>query len=306
MKKVTSLILICILIFTGCASGKENSNHVKLYYVNPSEDDLVKIDDSRYTVESYNIENAVNAIRNVPPGENVKSMLIGKTKMLSVKNNSGIIDVNLSKAFNSLTVDKKLLTKAAIVQALTIIKGIDGVRFFVEGEPESKKKYDIYTSSSFMVSSDTEKHERQRSEVIFYQLDDGKKRLVRNIQTVSYNDTESIELNTMKELIYGRSIQDSYLKSALPNGTLVYDAKTVEGVCHVKLNNMLANIDSDEKLKLAVYSIVNTLTSIPGIKAVQIYSDNEAGINRKGTLVYNKPIAKNESEDIVVVPKSNN
>ena len=295
-----------MLLITGCGSKSESANYVKLYYVNENEDDLIKIDDSRFTMDTYSLENALNAIRNAPSGENVKSMLIGNAKILSAKNNNGIIDVNLSQEFSALSIDKKLLTKASIVQALTIIKGIDGVRFYVDGKPESRKKYDIYTSSSFMVKADNEKHERQRSEVIFYQLDEKKNKLVRNIQTVSYNDAESIELNTMRELIYGRSIQDTALKSALPNGTLVYDAKTVEGVCHVKINNTLATIESEEQLKLAIYSIVNTLTSIPGIKSVQIYSDNEVGINRKGTLVYNKPIVKDESEDIVIVPKSNN
>lgn len=308
MKKIVSIVLIIILFITGCGQSKDEQTYVKLYYINKNEDDVVIVFDKKYPYDSYNLDSAIEAIRSVPESSDYGPMLIGGTKLLSAKNDNGIVDANFSKEYNDLSIDKKLLIKSAVVQALTMVKNVDGVRIYIEGKEEKDKRdnfYNIYTSSSFIVNSDNEKSERQRSDVIFYFLDRNQKKLVKNILTVSYSENDTLEYNTMLELLRGPStLKEEFLRT-IPQDTVIYEAKTSEGICHVKLNKALSNIKSDDELKLAVYSIVNTLCSISGIKAVQIYTDNEAGINRKGTLIYNKPLSKNESEDIVVVPKTN-
>ncbi len=302
MKKIFSILAIAITLLYGCGNVQVNDSHIKLYYINNSETDLVKVDAHNYPKATYDLDMAIKAIREKPSSDSYKSMLLGDVKLLSAKNNNGIVDVNLSREYNALSTDKKLLVKAAIVQAITIVKDVDGVKIYIDGKDENDRKYYIYTSSSFLIASDNEKHERQRAEVIFYFLDLSKNKLIRNVSAVVYSDEESLEYNAIKSLIQGPASNSSSVVSALPEDTIIYDAKTVEGVCHVKLNNALSKIENDTELRLAVYSIVNTLSSIPGIKSVQIYSDNEAGISRKGNLTFNKPIIKDESEDLVILP----
>lgn len=306
MKKlITGLGLIVALLLTGCSMDDNSDRYVALYYINDTGDDLVKVYDERYPKENYTVETAIIAIRGTAPNSSVRPILKDGVKLLSASPEGKVMEINLNAAFREATDNEQLLMKAAIVRAVMIAKGVQSVRFFVEGDPlvENDEQRN-YTMGSFIVVNDFESTESQRAEVIFYFRDAEKKRLLRKVQQVSYTK-DNLEINTIRELVRGPQKGDKGLTSPFPAGLEVLRASTNDGICTVKFNERLNDCATKIDLDLAVYAVVNTLSSIPGIQSVQIYSGNEMGVLFQNERLYGGPLEKNEDESIVIVPKNN-
>lgn len=303
LKPVMAFVM-AILLLTGCDTKTQRNDYVRLYYINKEGTDLVKVSDQRFPKDRYDLEKAVSAIRGKAPDHDLKPMLIDDVRMLSMTVKNGTAEVNLSKEINSVSFSRRLLMEAAVVNALMITGDVENVRFLVEGKPElvdGKEKN--YTMADFLVLNDSDVVENQRADIIFYFLDKKKSKLIRSIRTVTYNK-DKLEINTVQSLLRGPLMTEEEMNSPFPKSLEVREAKTVDGICHVKLNDGLEEIKGERPLKLAVYSIVNTVSSIPGIKGVMIYSDNNPGVMYKGQRLYTQTLEKNENESIVIVPKN--
>lgn len=305
MKIVIRLLMVIVfsLFLIGCSDLQEEKTYIHLYYPNSSLTDLVKVEDKEHKRKDYDIKVATEIIKGKPMDKKLSPILFKGIKLLSATLDKDAVTINLSQEFDLLSLEENLIIRAAIVRAYTEISGVNKVIFLIDGKlfMNSDKKSE-FMKTDFFVINDFDSREKQRANVIFYYLDKEKDKLVKNIDVVQYTKDE-LEINTIRELLRGPISLDDKLKNIFPLSTVVYEAKTTDGVCIVKLNNGLSELNTEKDVELAVYSIVNTLTSIPGINSVQVMSDDELGIKFKGKKLYAKSLEKNESEKIIVVPK---
>lgn len=300
--KYIMLLLIAILI-TSCGRIGEEEANIKIYYPTRDHLDLEKIVIEGYKPNEYTLDVATKLIKGQPKDRSINSILFGGVKLRTAVGKKDLVEVDLSSEFYNLSIEESLIMRAAIVRAYTEVNNYNKVEFFVNGEPyKSNDGKTVYTPLDFFVLNDHDGREKQRANVIFYFLDKKQKKLIKNIRTIQYTKDE-LELNTVRELLRGPINDKEVLENIFPLSTTVYEAKTVDGVCTVKLNDGISALSTEKEIELAVYSIVNTLSSIPGINNVQIVTDDENGIKFENKRLYTKPLEKNDSEKIVVVPK---
>ncbi|NLV16338.1 MAG: GerMN domain-containing protein [Syntrophomonadaceae bacterium] len=95
---------------------------------------------------------------------------------------------------------------------------------------------------------------------------------------------------TMEELLKGP--REEHLKSALPDKTHLLDINIKEdGQCIVNLTSQAQGISGVEEEKLAVYSIVNTLSQFSTVKGVSFMVDGELVDSIGGNISTAEPVA---------------
>ena len=92
--------------------------------------------------------------------------------------------------------------------------------------------------------------------------------MVPETQEVHYSSNISMEKLVMERLLEGPL--NSSLKSAIPTGTQLLSVTVVDGVCYVNLDETFQNQDYSIQEPVVIYSIVDSLTELPGVQKVQI------------------------------------
>lgn len=87
-------------------------------------------------------------------------------------------------------------------------------------------------------------------------------------RTIVAGTRESALINATKELLKGPS--KSYLFPVIPGGTNLIDTEVNENLAKVNLSQEFLDNSLDNRMldEMVIYSIVNTLTEIPGIEGV--------------------------------------
>lgn len=149
------------------------------------------------------------------------------------------------------------------------IKGVDFVTICVDSEViEDKLSTEDFLLFDNIINS-------RMAQVRIYFPKATEKILGSEYHTISFDDENSAERAILDTLLQGPT--SNSLKRGFPFGTIVLSVYTQDGICTVSLSGISpddGSLKSDEA-KLAVYSIVNSLTSLAGIKSVQILIDGK-------------------------------
>lgn len=130
--------------------------------------------------------------------------------------------------------------------------------------------------------------------VILYFTDQEGEQLIAEERQIS--KVEGIARATVEALLAGPENGD--LQSALPEGTQLMDINIKEdGLAIVDFSKALAeNLESSSKKeKLAVYSIVNTLTQFPTVNRVEIRIDGKTVNSLKGKVKLDQDLFRDEA-----------
>lgn len=79
------------------------------------------------------------------------------------------------------------------------------------------------------------------------------------------------------------SPKNEKLKSSIPEGTKVNDVVLNGDVAVINLSKEFTNEQNEEKIKLAIYSMANTLTELNEVEAVKILIDGEENMKIDST-----------------------
>lgn len=118
-------------------------------------------------------------------------------------------------------------------------------------------------------------------------------KLVGEKRTIIAGEVNTAVLNAMNELLKGPV--KSYHFPVIPAGTKILGVEVYENVAKLNLSQEFLENSLDTRIldEYIIYSIVNTLTEIPGVDGVIFYIDGKK-INVYGNLDLSVPIIKNE------------
>ena len=186
----------------------------------------------------------------------------------------GRIEINFPAAYDEMDRTEEILVRASIVETLTQLEDVRTVDFLVDGEELLDGGGDPVgdmTADSFINNTGVELNSYARTNVTLYFTDIDGTGLKRYDEEVVYNTNMSMEKLAVETLIGGPLGVNE--QNAFP--TLSPDAKLLSVT--IKDRIAYANFDSSVKEEpynvqeeVALYSIVDTLTALPGIDQVQI------------------------------------
>ncbi len=275
MKKQLLIIYILMMVVFLAACDNSNSNNisdnksvVKIYYINTKTSGIVS---ENYefigTEKEQKVEELLYMLKKGPENMVYKSAL---TDSVTVKefdfNEDGQLTINFESTYSELTGIPEVLCRAAIVKTLSQIPDVEYIQFIVNGQFLLDSNGDLIglmTEEDFIDSTGADTN----YEVKLYFANEKGDALVEYVTDINYTGIGTIEELVINQLINGPTEIGMY--DTVPEGTILLNVKTNEGICKVDFNEKFLEKLPDISDKVAIYSIVNSLVELPNINKVQ-------------------------------------
>ena len=294
------LVLSILLSLTGCGFGGKKGGEYQVYYLNM---DMTKIvaeeyDSSGATGEEL-IEELLLRLKSAPDSSKLRQTIPVNVDVEWIQLNSSCCYINFSEEYYSLNRTQEVLIRAAIVRTILQVSGVSLVAFRVNEEP-------LYTPDGTMIGSMTSDSfvenpgEQINSSVVtnltLYFSNMGGKELVKETREVHYSTNISMEKLVLEQLIEGPKKTGAV--ETVPSGTKIISVSTVDGVCYVNLSDGFKNQNTIITEDVLLYSIVNSLTELPGVAKVQLLINGDT----KGSVRYVYDLSKMYERNFDILP----
>ena len=278
---VLLLLAMQVGLMTGCGSSRKTEtaavpqDTVTIYYLAKDEKSLNPV--PYQPTEKGNEARVKELLQKLSTNDSVeyKAPVTGFTiQGLTIDN--GVLTLDFSAKYKKLGTAGETLTRAAIVCTLGQVNGISGVRFTVDGKDlldADGKAVGVMTSDSFVlnIGKDISSYEKVRLHLYF--ANETGDKLIGVYRTVVYNSNISMDKLVVEELLKGPNGKSIY--PAINPETRVINVTSKDGVCYVNFDKAFLTEPYAVKPEIAIYSLVDSLTELPGISKVQISIDGD-------------------------------
>lgn len=213
---------------------------------------------------------------------------------------SGQLTLYMNAAYGNLSGVAEILRRAAIVKTLCQIDGIEGIQFYVSGQPLTDSNMDAIgymTEDSFIDNTGGETTYQQTAELNMYFADITGDYLVEIPVSVTYDATIPLEQLAVEQLIKGPYSIDGVEKDSvlptIPLGTEMNKVTVKDNICYVDFNSAFLNKRKNISAEVTIYSVVNTLAELSNVNKVQFSIDGEQTQIYNETLVFGSVFERN-------------
>lgn len=274
MKKNNRIWFICLalaLFLSGCA-GKDNAQQtfaeqdgmVKLYY----QDNLkIRCDKEQYQLKqpdsvSASVEEIMAALMTEYEGR-----ITFNTYMLDVDNN---ISLSFTET-DEPTKEAVLFFAAAVTKTLFQVEMLGNINIKIINDTEQVILEETYNRNSFAFYSYDSDYNMTKTKI--YHADDAKLGLTYTYYNLSYSPDVSLCEKVLEILI-----QNGYI----PKKTRVLSVGIMDGICYLNLSKEFENSSVYLNGELILYALVDSITSLDGIRRVQILVEGAPIENYRG------------------------
>lgn len=275
MKRILTCLIALGLLLTGCgAGGGDSADGMKLnfYYCVEGTDQLtstVSVEPEQREVTFYTLAQMMEAYLAGPSSDRLRSPFPDGTKMLSLKEGEDGLEITMSGSFFTLqgielSIESYCLGRTVCeyldLGHVIVVDEMGSIR--MEIDPENYLLENSFNTENAMVFT-------------LYFPDQSHRYLTPETREVTLSENESPETYLLRQLLQGPN--ESALVSPFPKDTQVLHVDTVDGVCTVDLSReFFDQYDQDPYgAYTAIYSLVNTLTSLEHIDSVQLLRQGE-------------------------------
>ena len=283
------LALSMMIMLSGCgliqkltgADGKVEVTMTEashgIYQMNLDGTKIVKVS---YEVEASTpeslIESYIVALQQTPSDNAYKSVISGNVKVIGYEydSNNRLVTLHFDPAYENLSATREVLTRAAIVKTLTQFSDeIQYVAFVIGETPMTAKDGSklLMRGRDFVNSIGGSMEYVREDYVTMYFVNNEGTMLQPEDVIVKYSSTINLETAVVNSLISGPITKG--LKPSLSSDIVVNKVNVKEGICYVDVDKEFLERVEGQDFKLNIYSVVNTLTQIPGITRVQFLID---------------------------------
>lgn len=289
------IMALCMLIFSGCGKGKEPEvGRSRVYYLDTEETQLVE---ESYALKADTVEGRIEEILKLlsedPEDIECKSVFISDVRVESWEIKETKLTLYFNDNYNRLDTPSQLLLRAAVVQSLVQIAGVDYIRFYVGGNPltdSGGNEIGYMRAEDFVQNIGSSLHSYQTANLVLYFSNSKGDRLSPEEKSVRYNSNISIEKLIVEQLIKGPSVPEN--KAVIPEGTKILGVSVRENVCYVNFDEGYLGIVEQVNPKIAVYALVNSIIDGGAASKVQILVNGETNIAYQEIIDLSKPFSR--------------
>lgn len=303
MKRRRSLAILCVfcMVFFVCLGGcgkkeEEKEDAYSVYYLKQSGTELTQ---NFYTVQATEDQNIATELWDqfihVPTGEDSISSFPPNISMLGMKIEDRVLYFDFSKEYKELDQEREVLLRAAIVLTFTQIPGVDSVAITVEGQPHTDinaNPIGVQTSSNFVDIFGKGLNSATLTTLTLYFANETGDKLVKETREVAYESSYPLEQYVVSLLIEGPKEEGQ--KATLPQNLKVLGVSVKDNICYVNFDSsFISNALTDLKDYISIYSVVNSLAELPGVRKVQISIDGATNVKFKDNISLAEPLDRN-------------
>ncbi len=302
MKKVSVLIIACLLAVSGCGTKPDGptpagSGDNETFYVYDLSDDMTHVRAVEYAVKEGTTSERVRALlqRIIDgPGQNrALSAIPQEISKVTYIMGADTVMVNFDAAFDRLPNMKKILCELAITDTLCQLDDVDAVGFAVEDVPISDRlgvPVGFLTPDSFVENDGALINAYEKAELHLFFTDETGSVLIEKVENITYNTNISMDRLIVENIISGpRGIDTA---PTVNPSTVVNSVITRDGICYVNLNKEFLNKTTNVSDEVMVYSIVDSLSLLSNVNKVMILIDGSSDV-RIGSIDLSAPLERN-------------
>ena len=219
-----------------------------------------------------------------------------QVKLLDCALKGSILEINFSEEYYEVkSLDEKLM-RAAIVQSLLQIDGIDAVSVRVEGEPlkdDEGNEVGLMNEDDIVDTTGSSLSSYQSDTLKLYFADQNGSKLVKQEVDVRYSSNVLKEKLIVEKLMQGPSEEGAY-PTINPAANLL-SVTTKDGICYVNFDSTFLISAYDVLPEITIYSIVDSLVEGTGVRQVQITINGESNAKYMEKVDLSQPL--NEEQD---------
>lgn len=310
-KRIGLILLGTLAFLCGCKKSSGVIEDVstldttyKVYYLSHDETRIEGVS-WNYTGQTPTelVNECIGALRQIPDSSQYISPVSDSIPIIKYEWVEKLNQVNVyfGQEYNSMTKQKEVLTRAAIVKTLTQFDGIiDYVQFFVDNKvlTDSKGRTVTMMASDFVESTSADIKNLDESSLRLYFASSDGQLLAQEDVFVHYQKTAAVESVVMESLISG-PLSDT-LNRTIAQDTKLNSVTVTDGICYVDMNSRFLDAMENQSFSVKVYSVVNSLCHLDHINSVQILINGQISDYSDGNVNIQSPLSLNE--DIVVQP----
>lgn len=293
------LILMSAGVF-GCGQeeGTGKTDEIEgtyLCYVNTEEDSLAR---ESYEIQGETadeeVEDVLEEMQKEADSIDYRSAFPDHVSVTDWSLTDGRLDLTFSDSYLRMSKGEEVLLRAALVETLGQIIGVDEVGFFTGEGPltdSDGQEIGYMSPEDFVQNTGSTLHSYQLQELKLYFA--GEKGDCLEPETVSlrYNSSTSIEKLVVEQLIKGPEKEG--MLAVIPPETRVLGVSVREHICYVNFDQEFLNGAPGVTPEATVYAIVNSLTESGNVSQVQISVNGESDIQYMNRIDLGKPLTRN-------------
>ncbi len=302
-KKITGIALIVlVLIIVGVVvSGDRKKPHetdvppngFSVYYIN-KDGNQIESETRKSISENAGVGDLLDALMTEPDSILLKRTMGDEVTLLNYHMDNGQLVLNFDTDYTELAKPTEVLFRAAVVHTLCQLKDVRSVRFIVAGAPlldSTGEEVGAMTDRTFIDNAGDEISSYNKGTIHLYFADTTGTLLVRVSEEVVFSANVSMEKLVMEKLIEGPKSKSAY--PTISPETKMNTINVKDGICYVSLDTSITDKPVDVTEEVVLYSIVNSLTELPGIHEVQISINGKTDGTLRGDFPLDKVYSKN-------------
>ena len=267
-----------------------------IYCLNEDRTGLTKIS---YDFPEGNAEEAARAVLEElkEPAEEIEytAPIPKEVKVQGCRLRVSILDVDFNSAYLEMGALEEKLVRAAVVQSLVLIDGINAVSFTVDGEmlkDSTGFPVGLMNEDDFVENTGSSPTAYQTDTLTLYFADKEGDSLVPREVDVRYSSNVSREKLIVEKLMQGPSGSGAY-PTINPDANLL-SVTIKDGICYVNFDSTFLTGAYDVLPEVTVYSIVNSLVEGTEAQQVQITINGETDAKYMETVDLSQPLEAKE------------
>ena len=196
-----------------------------------------------------------------------------KTRSITTKKSYHIMEFYMTDLYYDMSLNQRIVLRAGLSRTIFSTGVADEIEFYAPDVSKATGEMVLINTSSsedkLIINQYSQDFYQEEVHVNLYFGNAAGDKLVKESRVLMLNMTETLPMAIMKALIAGP--EDTNLTSVIPQGTMVKDVFIKDGVCYVDLSAEFQknHLGGEREENLTIYSIVNSLQNVSGIRYVQ-------------------------------------
>ncbi len=287
-RAVLSAFLFLLLgVIAACGKSSEQvGQQLQVFYLNKEETEIISMPyEAVHTPKEREdlVRELLNALESQPKEPGLQSAIRGFLVKDCIVRESQVT-LNFSKEYEMQHFTREVLARAAIVKTLTQLDFVQLVLFQVEGKNLADslgEEVGVLSSDSFLDNTGQEMKKYEETTINLYFANATGDSLVKVNRKLHYNTNISLEKLVVEQIVAGPLNSKNYVSEIYPTvnkETKIIGVSVKDGICYVNLSNHFLTPMESVTPDITLFSLVNSLTELPGIVKVQFAIEGDTKV----------------------------
>lgn len=302
---IVLFLFLTVGLFAGCsAPGKQEETAVqsgqeegtyRIYTVNKTGTKLTSYTYRCRSGTRASVSELLDRVKAAPEEVDQTSAMPENLYVLRFEVSERVLYLYFDGNYRLMTPSQEVLCRAALAKTMTQLSEVDYISIYVDDQQladANGSPIGYVTGSDFIERiSDVEDTASVSSLTLYFTDESGTKLAAesREVQNTT-NQSQPVERMVVNELLAGPKEEGHY--ATIPSSVKVNSVQTKNGICYVNLDSAFVDKALNVSAYIPVYSLVNSLTELPGVAKVQIMINGNSSVTFRGSISFENPLER--------------